>query len=178
MNSLVQLIGPDVLCFSSKNINIKPPEIGSVVEWHQDMAYGPVTNRSMLAVLVYLDDADATNGCLQVIPGKMRMLDHSQDGYFQGKVTEPVDVSKAVLIEAPRGTAIFFSGLRTASTRVNTSPRPRRTLILDFRGGRCVSDSYWSEETRRASALCASYTGNPQQSLALTWRQSSFPVIP
>jgi len=134
---LTQLLGPDVLYFSSK-INVKPPEIGSVVEWHQDMAYGPVTNRSMLAVLVYLDDADASNGCLQVIPGKFGMLNHSQNGYFQGKVTEPLDTSKAVMIESKRGAAIFFSALAPHASRVNTSPRPRRTLIMGYR----AADAY------------------------------------
>src|ERR1700730_9979443 len=68
IQGMVQILGPDVVYFSSK-INVKPGEIGSVVEWHQDMAYGPLTNRSVVAVLIYLDDADTTNGCLQVIPG-------------------------------------------------------------------------------------------------------------
>jgi ectoine hydroxylase-related dioxygenase (phytanoyl-CoA dioxygenase family) len=102
------------------------------------MAYGPVTNRSMLAVLVYLDDADAANGCLQVIPGKLGMLNHSHEGYFQGKITEAFDTSQATLIEAKRGTAIFFSALAPHASRVNTSPRPRRTLIMGFR----AADAY------------------------------------
>ena len=60
VDCMVQLLGPDVVFFSSK-INVKPAEIGSIVEWHQDMAYGPLTNRSVVAVLVYLDDADLSN---------------------------------------------------------------------------------------------------------------------
>jgi hypothetical protein len=132
VESMVQLLGPDVLFFSSK-INIKPAEIGSVVEWHQDMAYGPLTNRSVVAVLVYLDDADLTNGCLQAVPGDHRMLDHSSDGYFQGRITESFDTSKAVPIEGKRGTTIFFSGLVPHASSVNTSSRPRRTLILGYR---------------------------------------------
>jgi phytanoyl-CoA hydroxylase len=127
-----QLLGDDVLFFSSK-VNIKPPEIGSVVEWHQDMAYGPLTNRSVVAVLIYLDDADSQNGCLQVIPGQQRMLDHSLKGVFQGRVTEPLDPSKAIAIEGGRGTAIFFNGLVPHASSTNQSPRPRRTLILGYR---------------------------------------------
>ncbi len=132
VQSLVKMLGPDVIYFSSK-INVKPGEIGSIVEWHQDMAYGPLTNRSVVAVLIYLDDADLTNGCLQVIPGKHRMLDHSHDGYFQGRVTESLDISKAIPIEGKRGTAVFFDGLAPHASSVNTSPRPRRTLILGYR---------------------------------------------
>jgi phytanoyl-CoA hydroxylase len=129
---MVQLLGPDVLFFSSK-INVKPAEIGSVVEWHQDMAYGPLTNRSVVAVLVYLDDADRGNGCLQAVPGQHRMLDHSLNGFFQGRITEPLDTSKAVPIEGKRGTTIFFNGLVPHASSVNTSSRPRRTLILGYR---------------------------------------------
>lgn len=128
----VQLLGPDVAYFSSK-INVKPSEIGSVVEWHQDMAYGPLTNRSVVAVLIYLDDADRSNGCLYVVPGQHRMLDHSLNGYFQGRITEPFDTSTAIPIEGKRGTTIFFHGLVPHASSVNTSPRARRTLILGYR---------------------------------------------
>ena len=57
---------------------MKPPEIGSAVEWHQDLSYYPLTNRDSLAVLFHLDDADAENGCLQILPGRHegRLLDH------------------------------------------------------------------------------------------------------
>ena len=132
VQSMVQLLGPDVLYFSSK-INVKPSEIGSVVEWHQDMAYGPLTNRSVVAILIYLDDADLENGCLQVLPGHHRMLDHSHDGYFQGRITESLDTSKAISLEGKRGTAIFFNGLAPHASAVNSSTRPRRTLILGYR---------------------------------------------
>ncbi len=132
VETMAQMLGPDVLYFSSK-INVKPGEIGSVVEWHQDMAYGPLTNRSVVAVLIYLDDADLDNGCLQVVPGHHRMLDHSHDGYFQGRITEPFDTSRAISLEGKRGTAIFFNGLAPHASAVNTSPRPRRTLILGYR---------------------------------------------
>jgi phytanoyl-CoA hydroxylase len=129
---MVQLLGPDVLFFSSK-INVKPAEIGSVIEWHQDMAYGPLTNRSVVAVLVYLDDADLDNGCLQAVPGIHSMLDHSLDGFFQGRITESFDTSNAVPIEGKRGTTVFFNGLVPHASSVNTSSRPRRTLILGYR---------------------------------------------
>jgi len=132
VDCVAQIVGPDVLFFSSK-VNIKPPEIGSVVEWHQDMAYGPLTNRSVVAVLIYLDDADVGNGCLQVIPGQHRMLDHSLNGIFQGRITEALDTSKAVPIEGGRGTTIFFDGLVPHASSTNQSTRSRRTLILGYR---------------------------------------------
>jgi phytanoyl-CoA hydroxylase len=132
VDSMVQLLGPDVL-YSYSKINIKPAEIGSVVDWHQDMAYGPLTNSSYEAVLIYLDDADVENGCLRVIPGCSHMLDHSLDGYFQGRITEPFNASDSVAIEGERGTAVFFSGLTPHASSINKSLRSRRTLIIGYR---------------------------------------------
>ena len=69
LDCVEQLLGANILFHYSK-INMKPPKIGSVVEWHQDLAYYPLTNRDSLAALFYLDDADKQNGCLQVIPNR------------------------------------------------------------------------------------------------------------
>lgn len=134
LDALEQLLGPD-LQFHYSKINMKPPAIGSVVEWHQDLAYYPLTNQDSLAVLFYLDDADRTNGCLQVIPAahRGRLLDHTRDGIFQGRITELVDQSRAVPLEGKAGTAIFMNGMTPHSSAPNSSSRPRRTLILSYR---------------------------------------------
>ena len=63
---------------------MKPPAIGSIVEWHQDLSYYPLTNGDSLAVLIYLDDTTIDNGCLQVIPGvhEQPLMDHTKNGYL------------------------------------------------------------------------------------------------
>jgi len=139
LESVCDLIGPDVSFHYSK-VNMKPPSIGSVVEWHQDLAYYPLSNPDSLAVLFYLDDADGRNGCLQVIPGTedRAILDHSRGGYFQGRITEPLDDSDAVPLEGKAGAAIFLHALTPHASIANTSDRPRRTLILSYR----AADAY------------------------------------
>jgi phytanoyl-CoA hydroxylase len=134
LDAVESLLGPDILFHYSK-INMKPPSIGSVVEWHQDLSYYPMTNSSSLAVLIYLDDADVENGCLQMIPGHHndRLLDHVMDGYFVGKVVEPIDESQAVPVEGKAGTAIFMHCMTPHASVTNRSNRPRRTLILSYR---------------------------------------------
>jgi phytanoyl-CoA hydroxylase len=134
LDAVEQLLGPH-LKFHYSKINMKPAAIGSVVDWHQDLAYYPLTNRDSLAVLFYLDDTDRTNGCLQVIPGLQegRLLDHTLDGLFQGRVTEMVDESKAIPLEGGRGTAIFMNAMTPHASAPNTSSRSRRTLILSYR---------------------------------------------
>jgi phytanoyl-CoA hydroxylase len=139
LDSLAQLLGENVLFHYSK-INMKPPEIGSVVEWHQDLAYYPLTNTDSLAVLFYLDDADCANGCLQIIPGVHRngILNHSSEGLFRGQVTETVDAAKAIALEGAAGTAIFLHGMTPHASAPNTSVHARRTLILGYR----AADAY------------------------------------
>lgn len=134
LDCLEQLLGPNILFHYSK-INMKPANVGSVVDWHQDLSYYPLTNSDSLAVLFYLDPADRTNGCLMVIPGQQNkpLLDHTRDGFFQGRVTERVDESKAVPVEGPAGTAIFMNALTPHASAPNLSPRSRRTLILSYR---------------------------------------------
>jgi len=134
LSHVEQLLGRD-LNFHYSKINMKPPAIGSIVEWHQDLAYYPLTNPSSVSILVYLDDATRENGCLQVIPGPHLgpPMDHTRDGYFQGKITEPVDESTAVALEGKAGTVIFMHCLTPHASVTNTSPSPRRTLILSYR---------------------------------------------
>ncbi len=139
LDALAQLLGGNLMFHYSK-LNMKPPSIGSVVEWHQDLAYYPLTNTDSLAVLFYLDDADRQNGCLQVIPGVHRdgILNHTTNGYFRGQVTERVDESRAVALEGAAGTAIFLHGMTPHASAPNKSQRPRRTLILGYR----AADAY------------------------------------
>jgi ectoine hydroxylase-related dioxygenase (phytanoyl-CoA dioxygenase family) len=128
-----QLIGPNLIFHLSK-INMKPAVLGSVVDWHQDLTYYPLTNTDSVTVLFYLQDADAANGCLQVIPrAHQRVMDHTAEGVFQGRVVETVDTTKAVFLEAKAGSAIFMHCLTPHASAPNLSLYPRTTLIMSYR---------------------------------------------
>ena len=139
LDDVEQLFGPNLLFHYSK-LNMKPAEVGSVVEWHQDLSYYPMTNSDSLAVLLYLDDTDESNGALKILPGAHHeaLMNHSVDGFFQGRVTEPVDESKAVSTSGEAGTAIFLHALAPHASAPNSSTRNRRTLILSYR----AADAY------------------------------------
>jgi ectoine hydroxylase-related dioxygenase (phytanoyl-CoA dioxygenase family) len=141
LNCVEQLLGPD-LEFHYSKINMKPPSIGSVVDWHQDLSYYPLTNPDSVSILIYLDDADRQNGCLQVIPRRHRVapMDHTHGGLFQGRVTESMEDAEkaAVPLEAPAGSVIFMHCLTPHASVANTSDRARKTLILSYR----ASDAY------------------------------------
>ena len=42
--------------------------VGSPVQFHQDWAYYPYSNDDGLAIGVAIDDIDASNGAMQVVP--------------------------------------------------------------------------------------------------------------
>jgi hypothetical protein len=151
LDCVAKLLGDNLLFHYSK-INMKLPAIGSPVEWHQDLAYYPLTNTDSLAVLFYLDEAQRSNGCLQAITGvhQTGILDHSWKGFFSGQITEPLDETNAVAIEGQAGTAIFLHGMTPHASAPNASPFPRRTLILSYRAADAyplyVGETTWHAE--------------------------------
>ncbi|MBM3280683.1 MAG: phytanoyl-CoA dioxygenase family protein [Candidatus Handelsmanbacteria bacterium] len=134
LDCVAQLLGPDLVFHYSK-INMKPPHIGSVVEWHQDWSYYPLTNRDSVSILFYLDDAAVKNGCLQVIPRRHLgpLMDHTSGGFFRGRITAEVDESQALPLEGKAGSVIFMHCMTPHASVTNTSAQPRRTLILSYR---------------------------------------------
>ncbi|WP_079166691.1 phytanoyl-CoA dioxygenase family protein [Streptomyces oceani] len=138
LDATAQLIGEDIVLQYSK-LNVKPPEVGSVVEWHQDFAYYPHTNTDLVACLIYLDDATRENSCLRVAAGSHRrgILSHEVGGHFGGKITSldqvGVDDSTVVDCEGPAGTAVFIHPLAAHSSEKNTSDRYRRVFIPAYR---------------------------------------------
>jgi phytanoyl-CoA hydroxylase len=133
LDRVEQLIGPDLFIQHSK-LNMKPARVGSVVEWHQDLTYFPHTNDDLITMLIYLDDANVKNGCLQVLPQKHHAyLDHcNEDGSFAGMVTEPID-EEPLSLEAPAGSVILMHCLTPHCSLPNHSDRGRRTLIFEYR---------------------------------------------
>ncbi len=136
-----QLIGPGLRTNGNK-LNMKSPEYGSPVEWHQDWAFYPHTNDDILAVGVSMDEMKYENGCLLVIPGSHKgpVYSHHQDGHFAGAVTEELpDADKAVPIELEAG-GISIHHVRTLhASAKNVSSRPRRLLLYQY----CAPDA-WS----------------------------------
>ena len=144
------LIGPDINLQHSK-LNMKPAKVGSVVDWHQDLAYFPHTNDDLVTALVYLDDATEQNGCLQVLPRHHHhfFCHDAADGTFAGMITEDMGDGKygrAVSLAAPAGSAIFMHCMTPHSSLPNRSDRPRRTLIFEYRAADAFP-IYYSEQT-------------------------------
>src|ERR1051325_12066764 len=112
LDKIESLIGGDFNLQHSK-LNMKPAKVGSVVDWHQDMAYFPHTNDDLVTTLIYLDDATVENGCLQVIPRHhYAFFNHMDaDGNFVGMITEDLSddkYGKSIPLPGRAGSVIFM----------------------------------------------------------------------
>jgi ectoine hydroxylase-related dioxygenase (phytanoyl-CoA dioxygenase family) len=155
---LQQLLGPAVRLHGSK-INIKAPQGGAAVEWHQDWAFYPHTNDDVLAVGVMLDECLMENGPLLILPGTHTgpVYDHHVDGRFAG-ATDPgrygLDASKAVALTAPAGSMSFHHARVLHASAQNTSNRSRWLLLYEFTAGSARVSRRWSRASRRCPSAC------------------------
>jgi phytanoyl-CoA hydroxylase len=133
LDIVAALIGPQIR-YKTTKLNLKSPEFGSPVEWHQDWAFYPHTNDDVLAVGVAIDDMTLDNGCLLVVPGSHRgpVLDHHLDGFFAGAVSPQGLAEQAVPIELPAGAISVHHARLLHGSAPNTSSRPRRLLLSEY----------------------------------------------
>lgn len=174
LDKIESLIGPHIALQHSK-LNMKPARVGSVVDWHQDLAYFPHTNDDVVTTLIYTDDATEQNGCLQVLPRHhYHFFKHwTDDGKFAGMITEDLDggqFGKPVPLEGPAGSVIFMHCITPHSSLPNRSDKPRRTLIFEYRasdsfpiyyGEKIVLDESFVHQLRGRPATFARFGGPP-----------------
>jgi phytanoyl-CoA hydroxylase len=128
-----QLVG-DAVRYQNTKLNLKSPEYGSPVEWHQDWAFYPHTNDDVLAVGIAVDDMMLENGCLMVVPGSHHgpVRDHHQDGVFAGAVPADGLAEQAVPIELRAGDISVHHARLLHGSAPNRSQRPRRFLLFEY----------------------------------------------
>ncbi len=135
---LSALLGPSGVRLHGSKLNLKAPEYGSPVEWHQDWAFYPHSNDDLLAVGVLLDDATDENGPLLVVPGSHRgptFDHHGPDGHFCGAMDlgrDGVDVATARPLIAPAGACSFHHVRAVHGSAENRSTQSRNLLLYEF----------------------------------------------
>jgi hypothetical protein len=68
LDPVEQLIGPDILCWSSI-FWIKDAGSKSFVSWHQDNTYWGLSSRNVVTAWFAISDASVEAGCMKVMPG-------------------------------------------------------------------------------------------------------------
>mgnify|MGYP000849625719 CR=1 FL=1 len=136
--ALSQLIGPGIrLSHPTGKINIKGPEYGAPVEWHQDWAAYPHTNDDLLSVGIPLDDCMEENGPLLVIPGSHKgpTYSHHVNGVYCGgidPIESGIDFSTAVALTGKAGMVTFHHARTVHGSALNKSKRSRRLFLLQY----------------------------------------------
>ncbi|XDA97263.1 phytanoyl-CoA dioxygenase family protein [Sulfitobacter sp. LCG007] len=130
------LLGPDTTILTSK-LNTKAPGGGAAVEWHQDWHFYPHTNDDLLAFGLMLEDVDADNGPLMVVPGSHRgpILSHHVDGVFAGAI-DPDDPQfekdRIVTLTGRAGSMTVHHTRILHGSAPNVSDRPRYILFYEI----------------------------------------------
>jgi len=148
----------------------KPPLSNWLVAWHQDLminvnqrtdllGYGPWTQKvggvsvqppvevlaNVCTLRIHLDDCDAANGALKVVPGS----------HHRG-VLQPAEwgglTPTATVCAVPAGGAMLMRPLLLHASNRSTSNRPRRVIHLEFASAELPADLQWRER-RPASAF-------------------------
>jgi ectoine hydroxylase-related dioxygenase (phytanoyl-CoA dioxygenase family) len=116
---LTQVVGPDVKCMQSMLFIKNAGKPGQA--WHQDEAFIPTNDRSLIGVWIALDDATIDNGCLWVQPGShtkaslwpsKSIPDSRFDGAPEsyGWEDEFGPREGGVAAQVPLGSVVFFNG--------------------------------------------------------------------
>ncbi len=137
LSCLEPIMGPNIALFHCKLL-LKAANDGSIIPWHQDYAYWTRHNNEpkMMNCMMFIDDANAENGCIQFVPGshKLGLLEHDRantsfgvflPGFFQKRET-------AVTLDMKAGDAVFFNSLVIHGSDANKSPHQRRAVTIAY----------------------------------------------
>lgn len=138
LDPVEQLIGPNILCWSSI-FWIKEAGSKSFVDWHQDNTYWGLSSRNVLTAWFAVSDASVAAGCMSVIP-KTHMgqtLEH-EDTYHQdnmltrGQRIKQLDASSAVAMPLRAGEMSLHNYCLAHGSGPNASEDRRIGVSLHF----------------------------------------------
>ncbi|MBC7502659.1 MAG: phytanoyl-CoA dioxygenase family protein [Herminiimonas sp.] len=131
-----ELIGGAVKFYHSK-LNVKYPEGGAQIGWHQDWAVFPHTNTNLLALSVPLNPSRSGNGCLQTIPASH--LEGPRSHWEQGKYVlncnagmRADELARLHDSELDPGDIVAHHGLAVHGSSANLSSAMRSTYIIQY----------------------------------------------
>jgi ectoine hydroxylase len=129
----------DAVCAFTSKLNLKRPREGSEYPFHQDYPYWYVRiggeAADVATAFLFLDDADAGNGALRVLPGSQRGGPAPRDPKDPSRsLADPtrLDAASEAVVAAPAGSLLFFGSLLVHRSAPNRSDRERRALLMSF----------------------------------------------
>jgi ectoine hydroxylase-related dioxygenase (phytanoyl-CoA dioxygenase family) len=141
------VIGDDVILWGC-HVFCKPAGDGYETPWHQDGHYWPIRPLANCTVWVALEDSDAGNGCLRVIPGshrERRLHDHLHEDRADLTLQQRLapgtfDEATAADVELVAGQMSLHDVYMVHGARPNTSNRRRTGVALRYMPSNSVFD--------------------------------------
>jgi hypothetical protein len=138
LDPVEQLIGPDILCWSTI-FWIKDSGSKSFVGWHQDNTYWGLSSRNVITAWFAISDASVDAGCMKVMPGTHQgeALRH-EDTYHQdnmltrGQVIPGLDESRAVYMPLRTGEMSLHNYCLAHGSGPNVSADRRIGVSMHF----------------------------------------------
>ena len=138
LDPVEQLIGPDILCWSTI-FWIKDSGSKSFVGWHQDNTYWGLSSRNVITAWFAISDASIDAGCMKVMPGTHQgeTLRH-EDTYHQdnmltrGQVIPGLDESRAAFMPLKAGEMSLHNYCLAHGSGPNISPDRRIGVSMHF----------------------------------------------
>ena len=169
-----QALGVDRLRFWHDQVFAKPPHHPGVVPWHQDESYWTrVQPIRHVTLNLLLDDADATNGCLQFVPGSHRWellpklpFDAPLDAILARLPPERRAEFAPRSVPVPAGHATLHHARTLHGSGPNRSERPRRAVVLN----------YMAHDTRVADGSAPLLRGVPLLPIGALVEGPQFPI--
>ncbi len=138
LDMVEMLIGPDLVLLFGQ-LFCKPAQSARIVPWHQDGEYWPVRPLDSCTVWLAIDDVDADNGAMRVIPGSHHgaTLSHhpEDDDDLTLKYVIPenqIDSGSAALIELEAGQVSLHDINIVHGSAANTSTRRRAGYAMRY----------------------------------------------
>jgi hypothetical protein len=117
LDAVESIIGPDILCWSSRFF-IKSPGNKGFVSWHQDVTYwGLDVTENILTAWIAFTPATKTNGVMKVLAGTHKKVVEHREGAASNmllrgqEVAVEVDENKAHFMELDSGEMSLHHGL-------------------------------------------------------------------
>ena len=143
-----QLSGAKELRIWHDQIQYKPKHLGGRLHWHQDCPLWPTLQPKdgQITAWVALDDAEADNGCMYMVPGshkwgnKQKQLDELPKG---SEIPEEFEGHPLHFMMCPvkKGHVHFHHSLTWHGSGPNHSSRPRRAIAIHYMTDRTTFDA-------------------------------------
>jgi len=134
------VMGPDIVLVST-HLLCKPPRDGHPVSWHQDGAFIPIEPMSLVTLYLALDDCDAGNGCMCMLPGSHKNGLARHDVIRDGGTTrkelgrDVIDAYRSVPLVLNAGECSLHLPWTVHGSDANRSDRRRAALPMRYISG-------------------------------------------